>query len=184
MIRRRKTFEFRAIDFGMGSEVLQKLHQGSGDHRLRFCFEAKRHLKAGAAEWRGSDGDSPVVENDDLLHQSQTQAGAVALGSEEGPENALARRGLDTRPAVLYEDAHRFPRAIDFGSNDDDRRQLGVGTRLDGIPDQVCEGLPQQYFVAFELAKLAPDRDVAAEVSRLGAELVGRALANGAQIDG
>ena len=63
----------------------------------------QRDLKAGAAERRGADRDPAVVKDDDLLHERQAEAGAVALGGEERPEDPLARFRRDAG-AVVFDD--------------------------------------------------------------------------------
>jgi hypothetical protein len=121
------------------------------------------------------------VKDDDILHEGEAEAGAVPLGGEERPEDSIALRGLDAGTVVVHDDPHELLRLIDLRLNDDDRGERRSGARLDGIPEQVAERLPQQDLIALEAAELAADRDVAAQVRAWCA--MSAALANCAQID-
>ena len=65
--------------------------------RLR---QRQRDLEAGAALRRRADGDAAVVKDDDLLHERETEAGAVALRREER-RKSCARRAAGAMPGPL-----------------------------------------------------------------------------------
>ena len=66
--------------------------------------------------------------------------------------------------------------------NHDARRRRAAGARLERVAQQVAERLAQQHLVAFDRAELAAHVDVAAQRARVGAHLLGGALADRAQI--
>src|SRR5882724_12042389 len=94
-------------------------------------------LEHRAALRRAGHRDPPVVKNDDLLHQSEAQAGAGTLHREERLEHPIAKSVGYTRSVVAHADAERFRGAIDLRLDGDARRSAGGGARLDRVSQQV-----------------------------------------------
>ena len=74
-------------------------------------------------------------------------------------------------------------RAIDERLHGNGRCDTGRRARLNRVSQQVAERLPQQHVVAFDGGKLPVDDDVAGQCPRIGAQIIGRALRDGAEID-
>jgi len=93
----------------------------------------------------------------DLLHYGETEAGAVHLGGEKGPEQLWQDVWSNARSII--EDAEsldRFVGSIRRFAGDEYFWLMRVGGRcFRGVPDKIQEGLAQQAFVADNITKLA-----------------------------
>ena len=78
------------------------------------------------------------MADQDLAGEGETDAGATAFGGEEGHENLLANGGGD-RLAVVADIECLLPAEVNR-----------AGSRLDGVLNEVDQGLPQQVLVGAE----------------------------------
>src|SRR5882762_4028409 len=102
----------------------------------------QNHLQAGAAGRASRNVNAPVVGDDDLLNQSESEPGAAAFSGEEGSENALSLGGGDTGTVVIYRDSDA---TCLYASLDRDvRSNLRARARLNRIAKQVAERLAQE----------------------------------------
>ncbi len=146
-------------------------HDGEHQKRQQHRMQHGEHTGQG----KGQD--------DDLLHQSEAEAGAGSLRREKWTEHALAKRRVDAGPVVVDGDPRHLQHGIEIGVNHNLRRRGSADARLDGVAQQVAEGLAEQNLVAFDDAELAAHLHVPAGGARVGPDFLGRALADGAQVD-
>src|SRR5690606_29838577 len=83
-------------------------------HRRRGCTASASVLpegqtNGGADTGSRIDADSSAVGAHDLLHEAHADAAAVALGGEEGHEDAVEVFGCDAAAVVLYDYGDHAP---------------------------------------------------------------------------
>ena len=91
-----------------------------------------------AADRCVGQGEEDALADQDLAGEGETDAGATAFGGEEGHENLLANGGGD-RLAVIADIECLLPAEVER-----------AGSRLDGVLNEVDQGLPQQVLVGAE----------------------------------
>ena len=152
---------------------------------IGFSSTVKRQcqLKTGPTVRSGRDGDPAVVENDDLLHEREAEAGAIPLGREERLEHALAKSRRNTRAVVRDADSRHVSRRNRAPTGSTIPGRPGIDAGLERVAQKIAEGLTQQHLVALDDAEFAGDFDIAAERSGVGKNFGCGTLADGAELD-
>ena len=103
---------------------------------------------------------------------------------KNGREDPFAPRAGSTPGPLSVTLTRRTSWAPSFHAVDDDsRRHVRVGARLQRVAAQVAERLPQQHFVPFDLPNSPVDDDLAAPRRGFRADLLGRPLRRCPHVD-
>ena len=122
--------------------------------------------------------DAAVVRHDDLLDQREAEPGAVLLRREERLKIRSRAPERNAGTVVVDGDGARAALGVHGRAHDDSGRHRRVGARLDGVPQQVAERLPQQHLVSLDQRRTRRRRStVAAERPGVGTRLVRHSLA-------
>jgi hypothetical protein len=122
------------------------------------------------------------VEDDNLLHQCEPEAGAASLGGEERTKHLFARGRVYSGSIVVDGNRRRASRSIDSRFDDDSGLDRTIGARFERVSEHVAERLTQQHVVAVDIAKFAAYRHLAAELACVGSYFVCGTLADRAEV--